>query len=165
MAQTQTKRKNSSNTNLSTITKNENVNLKIELKNNQPISDMYQNPKFALVFPSAVTAVNVKNVNVLFDSTFQIQEVSQTTWQGHIVMLITLDGSQTDFLPDQMMQGTTILCQTDIEVDVKTPNQKTPIELYYQNENANSYCPRWHDQCYGNNRISRTRQSFFLCTR
>lgn len=151
MAQTQTKRKNSSNTNLSTITKNENVNLKIELKNNQPISDMYQNPKFALVFPSAVTAVNVKNVNVLFDSTFQIQEVSQTTWQGHIVMLITLDGSQTDFLPDQMMQGTTILCQTDIEVDVKTPNQKTPIELYYQNENANSYEKTgwWQGQNWG----------------
>ena len=124
---------------LASIVKNENVEIKIALNNNQEDRDLYKNPKFEIEFPAGVKDVTVKESNILFDDELKIETVKKFERDGKIVLEINLEGTQTKFLLNEYIDGTTILINTDIEVDIRTVSKTDSILMKYYNENAISY--------------------------
>ena len=127
------------NNKLSSISKNENIELKIELKNNVETSDLYKNPSFEIELPKEISRIDIKDSNILFDEELQIESVEQTNKNGKIVISIKLKGTQTKFLMEEYINGTTIVLNTDIEVDIRTSSKIENVIMKYYNENANSY--------------------------
>lgn len=131
---------------LSSISKNENVEIKIELKNNNENSDLYKNPKFEIELPKEISDIEIKDANILFDEELQIEDISKTKINGHIVVTIKLKGIQTKFLLEEYINGTTIVLNTDISVDIKTISKTENIIMKYYNENAVSYNAEGHGE-------------------
>lgn len=127
------------NDKLSTIVTNEDLELKIELNNNVQTSDLYKNPEFIIEFPEYIDDVNIKNYNLLFDDYIKITNVQKQNQNGKIYLFISMEGTQEDFITDELIKGSTILLNLDITVDIKTPNLQDKINLYYKNENVAKY--------------------------
>lgn len=124
---------------LSSISKNENVEIKIELKNNNENSDLYKNPEFEIELPKEISNIEIKDTNILFDEELQIESVEQTKNAGKIILKIKLKGTQSKFLLEEYINGTTIVLNTDIEVDTKTISKTEKITMKYYNQNSISY--------------------------
>lgn len=124
---------------LSSISKNENVEIKIELKNNEETSDLYKNPRFEIEFPEEISSINIKEANVLFDEELQIESINKTKKDGKIVLEVKLKGTQSKFLLKEYINGTTIVLNTDIEVDVRTSSKTEKVTMKYYNENVVQY--------------------------
>lgn len=140
LTETKTEAQISLSTNkLSSISKNENVKIKIELKNNSENSDLYKNPKFEIELPKEIENIEIKEANILFDEELQIEKISQTKIDGRIVLTIKLKGTQSKFLLEEYINGTTIVLNTDIDVNIKTISKTGNIMMKYYNENAVSY--------------------------
>lgn len=138
--ETSTKSKLSLSSNkLSSISKNENVELKIELNNNSENSDLYQNPKFEIELPKEISDIEIKDANILFDEELQIENISKSVKNGRITISIKLKGTQSKFLLEEYTNGTTIILNTNITVDMRTASKTDAIIMTYNNENAIKY--------------------------
>ena len=138
------------NNKLSSITKNENVEIKIELKNNIETSDLYKNPTFEIELPKEISKIDIKDANILFDEELQIESIEQNNKNGKIIVSIKLKGTQTQFLMEEYINGTTIVLNTDIEVDIRTSSKIENIVMRYYNENANTYNLESHGEYISN---------------
>lgn len=140
LIETKTEANLSINTNkLSSITKNENVELKIELNNNNENSDLYEDPSFEIEFPKEITDIDVKEINILFDNELQIDRVEKLNKNGKIVLKIDLKGKQTKFLLKEYINGTTVVMNVDIDVDIRTTSKIEKVLMKYNNKNASTY--------------------------
>ena len=124
---------------LSSITKNENVEFKIELNNNKETSDLYENPSFEIELPKEITNITIKESNVLFDNELKIKEIEKINKNGKIILKIKLEGKQTKFLLKEYINGTTIVLNTDIDVDIRTTSKIEKVQMKYYNSNASTY--------------------------
>lgn len=124
---------------LSSITKNENVEFKIELNNNNEASDLYENPSFEIELPKEITNITIKEANILFDDELKISNIEKTTKNGQIILKIKLTGKQTKFLLEEFINGTTIVLNTDIDVDIRTTSKIEEVQMKYYNSNASTY--------------------------
>lgn len=141
---------NFSTNKFSSISQNENVEIKVELKNNQENSDLYKNPLFEIEFPEEISQINIKDSNILFDEELQIESIEQTKRNGKIVLLIKLKGTQSKFLLEEYINGTTIILNADISVDVRTSSKTENVIMKYYNENAISYNEKDYGKCVSN---------------
>lgn len=138
---------NFSTNKLSSISKNENVEIKIELKNNVYTSDLYKNPQFEIQFPQEISQINIKDANILFDEELKIENIEQTKRDGQIVIIVKLQGTQSKFLLEEYINGTTIILNTDITVDVRTSTKTEDVVMKYYNENAITYNEENNGKC------------------
>lgn len=60
------------NTNLTTTAKNENVEIKAILKSNDYTCDLYSNPTVQITLPSEIETLEIKTINLLYNSNIQI---------------------------------------------------------------------------------------------
>lgn len=124
---------------LSSITKNQNIELKIELNNNKETSDLYENPSFEIELPKEITNIEIKESNVLFDDELKIDSIDKVTKNGKIVLKINLKGKQTKFLLEEYINGTTVVINADIDVDIRTTSKTEKVLMKYYNQNASTY--------------------------
>ena len=124
---------------LSTIVNNENVELKIELGNDKEDSDLYVNPVFDIELPQYIEDINVKEYEILYDDELVMDDIQKIDNNGKIVLRVKLKGIQTKFSKGSITNGTNIVLNTDIKVNILTPNIQDKINMYYYNENASGY--------------------------
>ena len=124
---------------LSTIVNNENIELKIELGNDKEESDLYVNPVFDIEFPQYIEDINIKEYQILYDDELVMDDIQKIDNNGKIVLRVKLKGIQTKFSKGSITNGTNIVLNTDIKVNILTPNIQDKINMYYYNENASGY--------------------------
>ena len=127
-------------TNLSTIVTNENVKITAILKTDTLDCNLYQDPTLAITLPSYIENINIKNIEVLFDT-----EGSKLTLNGHQVVvnadgtktiLVTLKGTQTEYTLGAISKGLNVVITSDITVNKLTPNKQEQITMVYTNNNV-----------------------------
>ena len=124
---------------LSTIVNNENIEFRIELQNDKEDSDLYVNPVFDIELPQYIEDINVKEYEILYDDELVMDDIQKIDNNGKIVLRIKLKGIQTKFSKGSITNGTNVVLNTDIKVNILTPNIKDKINMYYYNENTNNY--------------------------
>ncbi len=125
---------------LGTIVKNEDVELKVEFNNNKLGTDFYKNPVFEIVLPEGIKEVTINKVSVInADNAFTIKNVTARKVSNNIVIRVELDGTQKGYSLNNLTNGTNLLIDTDMVLDVYATSEEKEITLNYINEDATSY--------------------------
>lgn len=126
---------------LSTITENKDIQLSIELNNTNQDIDLYKNPNFAVTFPEYVENVEITNLAVAnSEEAFTIKNNNlYLNNEGRIVLNITLEGTQTKYNTNSIANGTNIIINANIKLNLYTPSKTEKITMTYTNEVATSY--------------------------
>ena len=122
---------------LSTINKN-NVEIKAILESNNESNDLYKNPVIKITLPSQIQEVNVNSIKLLYEDQLQIVNAKLLDENGKKVILISLNGEQTNY-KDMAIEGLTVLINADLKLDRKATSSDEAITLSYTNENVNNY--------------------------
>lgn len=126
---------------ISSLVKNENVEIGILLNNADKNSDMYQNPVFELVFPNEIENVEVNDFNLLYgNDELEISNVEVLKNDvNQVVVRVSLSGTQTGYVLGYSENGTTIVLDTNIDVNMLTADKKDKIFMNYYNEDVTNY--------------------------
>lgn len=125
---------------LGTIVKNEDVELKVEFNNNKVGTDFYKNPIFEIVLPEGIKEATINKVSVInADNAFTIKNITARKLSNNIVIRVELLGTQKGYSLNNLTNGTNLLIDADIVLDVFTPSEEKEISLNYINEDATSY--------------------------
>ena len=125
---------------LSTTELNENVEFKIELNNDKENSDLYVNPIFELCLPKYVDNIDLKAVNMLYESGLSIENSTiYRAEDGTLRMRIEVNGTQTEFSEGSIANGTNIIINANIELNKYAPRKDEQVKLYYINEGVTNY--------------------------
>lgn len=129
-----------SNTNLSTVVTNENVKLTAILKTDTLDCNLYQNPVLQITMPKYVENINIKNIEVLFDTegtklTLKTYEVVQNADDTKTIMVM-LEGTQTEYTLGAISKGVNVVILADITIEQFTPNKQDKIKMVYTNSNV-----------------------------
>ena len=123
----------------STLAVNNDVELRIELNNEKEVSDVYENPVFEIEFPSYVKNVDVTNVSTIYSEEFELAKAETYLKGDKQVLRIELSGKQSEINTGVITNGTNIVINANIKLDVYTPAMEDKIELYYKNDGATNY--------------------------
>ena len=125
---------------LSTTEINENVEITIELNNYKENSDLYVNPIFEIALPKYVKNIDLKSVNILYESGLSIgNSTIYRAEDGTLRMRIEVNGTQTEFSEGEIANGTNIIVNANIELDKYTPRKDDQVKLYYINSGVTNY--------------------------
>lgn len=126
---------------LSTLNENKDVQLKIALNNYNETTDLYRNPTFEVTFPKEIKEIKVKNMNILCgNNEFSISNVeTYKNKKGNIVIRISVKGIQTKYSLVEATDGTNIIFDLNIKLDLYTASKKGKILMNYYNECATNY--------------------------
>ncbi len=126
--------------NLSTIVKNENVEIKTILKTYDYTCDLYKNPCVEIELPEFIETVDLKDVNLLYDSELQIKDYkTYKNEQGNIIIQVIVEGEETKYNQDGITNGANISIVADLTLKELTPTTESAIKTYITNQNATSY--------------------------
>ncbi len=125
--------------NFSTVTTNSNVEMRLELNNDKITSDIYGNSTFEIEMPEYVTGVNVTNASVLYGEGLEISSVRTYEKNGKSVIKVDVQGKQNDLNSGVLTNGTNIVLNVDVDVDMYAPLQETKIKAYCYNSEATNY--------------------------
>lgn len=120
--------------NLSTLANNE-VELRVELNNATESSDIYGNSVFEITLPEYVQNVVVTNASVLYGEGL---DIVNTEVVGKTIR-VTIDGKQEGINSGVLTNGTNLVINADIKVDLYTPAKSDIITLRYVNNEATNY--------------------------
>ena len=125
---------------LSTLVLNEDVEFKIELGNNSESSDLYVDPMFDIELPIYIQDIEIKSQKILYDDELIIKNVEKIqNSNGRITLRVKLDGIQTKFSTGTITNGTNIIINTNVKVNILTPNIEDSIKMYYYNLNTTNF--------------------------
>ena len=127
--------------NLSTITENNDIKMTIELNNTNEDIDLYKNPSFEIEFPEYVEDVKMTDIAIAnSEDVFKIVENNiYKSEAGRIILKIKLEGNQTKYNSNDIANGTNIVMNLNIKLNLYAPSKQEKIEMRYINENATSY--------------------------
>ena len=125
------------NTNLSTIVTNKDVKITGILKTNTLDCNLYKNPTLKITLPKYIETINVKNVEVLFDTeglklTLKENKVVENS-DGTKTIEVTLEGMQTEYAIAAVAKGVNVVITTDLTVNKLTPSKQEEIKMAYTN--------------------------------
>lgn len=126
---------------LSTIADNNDIELEVKLNNINEDNDVYQNPRFQITFPEYIEEVNISNIAIAnSEDVFKIlNSTISKNENGNLVLDIILEGNQTKYNSNKMSNGTSILINCNMKLNLYTPTSKDKITLAYENEKASQY--------------------------
>jgi len=127
--------------NLSTISENRDIELSIKLNNNNEENDLYKNPSFKIIFPEYIENIDITNIAIAnAENIFTVSEsnISKDN-KGRTVLEIKLVGNQTTYNTNNLSNGTNIIINSNIKLNLYAPSKTENIELEYYNENATEY--------------------------
>ena len=129
------------NSNLSTVVTNQNTKITAILKTDTLNCMLYKNPTLKITMPSYIESINIKNVEVLFET-----EGSKLTLKDDYTIVenadktktivINLEGTQTEYTLGAMSKGVNVVITSDIIVNKLTPNKQDQIKMIYTNNNT-----------------------------
>ena len=125
------------NTNLSTIVTNKDVKITAILKTNTLDCNLYKNPTLKITLPKYIETINVKNVEVLFDTegsklTLKENKIVENS-DGTKTIEVTLEGMQTEYALAAVAKGVNVVITTDLIVNKLTPSKQEQIKMVYTN--------------------------------
>lgn len=128
------------NTNLSTVVVNENVKMTAKLKTDTLDCNLYKNPTLEIILPNSIEDINIKNIEVLFDTegsklTLKSHQIVKNT-DGTKTILINLEGTQTEYTLGAVSKGVNVVITSDITVNKFTPTKQEQIKMTYINNNV-----------------------------
>ena len=124
---------------LSTLVTNENVELRIELNNNEDTSDVYGHSVFEIQLPEYIQNIDIKDSGIMYGEGLTISNIEKLENEGQKIIRITVDGSQGALSSGVLNNGTNIVLNTNIEVDLYTPATQGEFKLTYINDAATTY--------------------------
>ena len=128
------------NSNLSTVVTNKDVKITAILKTNTLDCNLYKNPTLKITLPKYIETINVKNVEVLFDTEGSKLELKANrvieNADGTKTIEIALEGMQTEYALAAVAKGVNVIVTSDITVNKLTPNKQEQIKLVYTNEST-----------------------------
>lgn len=128
-----------SNTSLTSMSDNKNVEIKIIFNNNVETSDLYKNPVFTIKLPNYIEDVEITGGNILSTNGLEIDYVEKNYTDEGMVLKIFTKGAENSFSTGTFTNGTNIVLNTNIKVNMLTPNVSEKIIMIYTNENAIGY--------------------------
>lgn len=120
---------------LSTLAVNEDVEIKIELNNHTENSDVYGHSVYEIELPEYVEYVEVTNSSVLYGEGLDITSVDV---EGKIIR-VTVDGKQEGINSGVLSNGTNLVLNANIKVDLYAPAKPEIITLRYSNDEVTNY--------------------------
>ena len=125
------------NTNLSTVTTNKDVKITAILKTNTLDCNLYKNPTLKITLPKYIETINVKKVEVLFDTegsklTLKENKVVENA-DGTKTIEVTLEGMQTEYALAAVAKGVNVVITTDLTINKLTPSKQEQIKMVYTN--------------------------------
>ena len=124
---------------LSTLASNENVELRLELNNNTDLSDIYGHSVFEIKLPKYVQNVEVTDSSIMYGEGLTISNVEVYDLDGDKYIRVTLDGTQNSISTGVLNNGTNIVLNTNIKVDLYAPATESEFVLKYSNDAATNY--------------------------
>lgn len=121
--------------NLSTLAPNNNVELRIELGNDKDTSDVYSHSVFDIKVPSYIQDVEILDSNIMYGEGLYISNIEKL----ENVIRVTVDGTQEALSSGVLNNGTNIVLNMNITVDLFTPAVQGAILLNYVNDSATAY--------------------------
>ena len=119
---------------LSTVVTNENVQIRVVLDTSDLNNALYKNPTLRIKLPSYISNVELKSTDIVMNNGLNIKHTNIEKINDELVIVIELEGEQTDYTIGAEYKGTIILLNTDIEVKALTPTNENKIEMTYINE-------------------------------
>ena len=120
---------------LSTLEDNTNVELRIELNNAVDTSDVYGDSVFEIELPESIETFEITNSSLLYAEGLEI--VSTEIVDGKIV--VTINGTQEGINSGVLTNGTNIVINANIKVNLYTPAKSEVMTLRYTNSEATNY--------------------------
>lgn len=120
---------------LSTLERNDNVELRVELNNAVDTSDVYGNSVFEIELPESIETFEITNTSLLYAEGLEI--VSAEIVDRKVV--ITIAGKQDGINSGVLTNGTNIVINANIKVNLYTPAKTETMVLKYTNSEATNY--------------------------
>ena len=120
---------------LSTLSLNENVDIKIELNNDEAISDLFGHSVFEIEYPSYIDSINILNTSLLYGEGLDIAYVSNQDRK----ITVVVDGIQKELNSGILTNGTNIVITTNINANVYAPAIDEAFKMTYINDEATEY--------------------------
>ena len=109
----------------------------VTLKTDQERYDLFENPEIVLEFPSAIEDLEVTGINLLYKNALTIEDWNVYKNQtGKQVLNIRLSGSQLEYTPGSVQEGTTIVVYVKAGVNRLTADTKENLKLTYTNKDT-----------------------------
>ena len=124
---------------LKAIETNKDIKIKIVLENNTENRDLYQNPTIKLKFPKQVSKISILDTSkLIYGNDLKIESANIEKVDENFVLNVSLAGTQTKYNPG-LVEGTTILLNSNIDIDENAVNSNEQFVLNYSNELAKNY--------------------------
>ncbi len=120
---------------LSTMETNTDIELRVKLNNAKESSDLYGHSEFEIELPEPIENVELTNTKLLYGEGLQITE---SKVEGRIIK-VTIDGTQKGINTGVLTDGTNIVMNANIKVNMYTPAKQEKIILRYTNGEATNY--------------------------
>ncbi len=124
---------------LSTLAMNSNVELKIELNNDKINSDVYGDSRFQIKLPEYVESVEVTDSNIVYGEGLELGNVQVYENEGNSYIDVTITGKQQYISSGIISNGTNIILNMNIKVDLFAPASEGNFELSYINNDSTNY--------------------------
>ena len=120
---------------LSTLEMNTDVELRIELNNASASSDVYGHSVFEIDLPESIESLEITNSSLLYAEGLSITSVEAVDRK----LVVTLDGVQEGINSGVLTNGTNIVLNANIKVNLYTPAKSEKMTLRYTNQEATNY--------------------------
>lgn len=124
-------------TDLSNTIENKNVEIRATLDTSNINYSLYKNPTIKIKLPSCISKLKVNSYDILMNNGLKIKNLKAEEVNGTAVIIIELEGTQTEYTIGAEYKGTIIVINTDISVKALTPTITDKIVMQYTNEYNN----------------------------
>ena len=119
---------------LSTSIENE-VTFTITLRTDEEKYELFKNPEIIIELPSDITDVEIENINLLYKNGLSVEKFEVVDGEfGKKLIKVKLVGTQIEYTPGLLNNGTTINLLTKIKLNRLTTNKESNIKFKYTNE-------------------------------
>ena len=119
---------------LSTSVENE-VTFTITLRTDEEKYELFKNPEITIELPSDVVDVKIENINLLYKNGLSVEKFEVVDGEfGKKIIKVKLIGTQVEYTPGLLNNGTTINLLTKIKLNRLTTNKESNIKFKYTNE-------------------------------
>ena len=124
---------------LSTVTTNSDVEMRLVFNNNEELSDIYGDSVFEIEMPSHISNVEITNASMVNGEGLELSNVESYVRDGKIIVKMTVSGLQKGINSGVLTNGTNIVLNMNIDVDMYTPAKDDAITVYGLNSQATNY--------------------------
>ncbi|MBR1540826.1 MAG: hypothetical protein IJ629_06760 [Clostridia bacterium] len=111
--------------------------INVTLKTDEERYDLFENPTIDLEFPSAIEDIEVTGITLLYKNGLSIDNWNVVTnTVGRKVLKINLSGSQMEYTPGAVQEGTTVVIYSNVNVNRLTADTSETLRMTYTNKDT-----------------------------